>query len=280
MAVMTATTSFGGVDAQTGKASVAGETTVTKNLGAEVITEDTLGEDYSVASFSVLRNGSNQHITDTNDLKDSDLITIGDEGLQVEWSTLKTMGMAPSVAAAIQEANSAQVWKTQGLDDGETPEDSHIDTEQGEPQGDPMDVLQGNLMEAIREGDLSSTVATQSQLLADTAAMVGADLEDAVSFMANAALTGEFDSTTLQQVGISEDQARDQLSGIQSAIAEDVRGFVGDREFAQMQMWSSRYPEVVPAMIDAGVRHALGVGGRNEWLSLYAKLNDEYGGHG
>jgi hypothetical protein len=279
MAVLTAHTSFGGIDAETGETREAGATTVTSNLGAEVISDGTLGEEYSVQSFSVERNGSNQYITDTSALKDTDLITIGDEGLKVEWSTLKSMGMAPSVAAAIQEANAAQSWHTQGIGDDDNAQRSDQRSEQRyTTHEDPMGILQDNLTDGVRHGDLSANVATRSQLLADTAAMVGADVEDAVSFMAHAALTGDFDTATLDRMGLSEDHARDQLSGIQAAIAEDVRGFLGDREFAQLQLWSQRYPEVAPAMVDTAVRHALGMGGRAEWVSLYAQLNDQYGG--
>ena len=283
MAVLTAHTSFGGIDAETGETREAGATTVTSNLGAEVISDGTLGEEYSVQSFSVERNGSNQYITDTSALKDTDLITIGDEGLKVEWSTLKSMGMAPSVAAAIQEANAAQSWHTQGIGDGDNTQRNAQRSDQrndlhNSTHEDPMGILQDNLTDGIRQGDLSANVATRSQLLADTAAMVGADVEDAVSFMAHAALTGDFDTATLDRMGLSEDHARDQLSGIQAAIAEDVRGFLGDREFAQLQLWSQRYPEVAPAMVDTAVRHALGMGGRAEWVSLYAQLNDQYGG--
>lgn len=279
MAVLTAHTSFGGIDAETGETREAGSTTVTSNLGAEVISDGTLGEEYSVQSFSVERNGSNQYITDTSALKDTDLITIGDEGLKVAWSTLKSMGMAPSVAAAIQEANAAQSWHTQGIGDDDNAQRSAQRSEQRyTSHEDPMGILQDNLTDGIRQGDLSANVATRSQLLADTAAMVGADVEDAVSFMAHAALTGDFDTATLDRMGLSEDHARDQLSGIQAAIAEDVRGFLGDREFAQLQLWSQRYPEVGPAMVDTAVRHALGMGGRAEWVSLYAQLNDQYGG--
>ena len=279
MAVLTAHTSFGGIDAETGETREAGATTVTSNLGAEVISDGTLGEEYSVQSFSVERNGSNQYITDTSALKDTDLITIGDEGLKVEWSTLKSMGMAPSVAAAIQEAHAAQSWHTQGIGDDDNAQRSDQRSEQRyTTHEDPMGILQDNLTDGVRHGDLSANVATRSQLLADTAAMVGADVEDAVSFMAHAALTGDFDTATLDRMGLSEDHARDQLSGIQAAIAEDVRGFLGDREFAQLQLWSQRYPEVAPAMVDTAVRHALGMGGRAEWVSLYAQLNDQYGG--
>ena len=279
MAVLTAHTSFGGIDAETGETREAGATTVTSNLGAEVISDGTLGEEYSVQSFSVERNGSNQYITDTSALKDTDLITIGDEGLKVEWSTLKSMGMAPSVAAAIQEANAAQSWHTQGIGDDDNAQRSDQRSEQRyTTHEDPMGILQDNLTDGVRHGDLSANVATRSQLLADTAAMVGADVEDAVSFMAHAALTGDFDTATLDRMGLSEDHARDQLSGIQAAIAEDVRGFLGDREFAQLQLWSQRYPEVAPAMVDTAVRHALGMGGRAEWVSLYAQINDQYGG--
>lgn len=186
------------------------------------------------------------------------------------------MGMAPSVAAAIQEANAAQVWHSQGV--GEVPKNDMDD--QWDDQGtdeDPLGILQDNLTDAIRHGDLSASVATRSQLIADTANMVGANVEDAIGFMAHAALTGEFDATALGQLGLSVDHARDQLSGIQEAIADDVRGFIGDREFAQLQLWSQRYPEVAPAMIDTAVRHALGIGGRGEWVSLFAELNDRYG---
>lgn len=276
MAVLTATTSFGGTDVETGETFEAGETTIKENLGAETITEGTLGDDYSVASFTVERYGSTQFITDTSDLKDTDLIAVGDAGLKVEWSTLKSMGMAPSVAAAIQDANSAQVWHTQGTSEG-LQQASEPDTQLNRGD-DPISILEENLTDSIRQGDISANVATRSQLVADTAAMAGADFEDAVNLMAQAALNGDFDEAALQQMGLSENHLQDQLSGIQEAISDDVRGFIGDHEFARMQLWSQRYPEVASTVVDTAVRHALGMGSRAEWINLYAEFNDKYGG--
>jgi len=249
------------------------EVTTMMSAGGNISTA-TLPDDMASDSFSVTRGGSEQFVSDASELKPTDLVNVS--GMMVEWSTVQSMGLAPSVHAEIQASNAQQAFKTQGIG-----EQSHGDNdgydEAPEGPATPTSTLMDNIMASVSQGDMGPNTAANIELLSDQAEMAGVGIEDMLGGFEAAFNQGGFDSEILSALNLSENQANDALNNLKANVSSDVAGYIGDGEFKQMETWAGRYPEMADAVMELSMKHVTGNASRANWKSLWKQAVDAYG---
>lgn len=237
-----------------------------------------LPDSLSVESFSVVRGGSSQtYVSDISELQPTDLVNVG--GMDVEYSVAQSMGLTPSIRAAIEDANANQAYKTQG---GHAPDGYEVSDDEGyeaaqEAPETPVGNLLSNIEESVRSGDMSPSTASHIELLSDQAEMAGVGIEEMLGGFNEAFNRGGFDDEILSVLNLSEKQANDAMNNLRTSISSDISGFIGDRQYEQMSIWADRYPsELGSAMLDLSFAHAVGNASRSEWQDLWERAKNAY----
>ncbi len=130
-------------------------------MGNSTVSTDDLGSNYESEAFSVERQGTSTFISSDSDLKDTDIVTVGqgNETIQVDVATAKQLGLMPSLIAEINANAQTQAYGSQGI--GEEPEGEYLPQTEAKAES-PQDVLEHNLFNAVSDGDLSNTTAGEA----------------------------------------------------------------------------------------------------------------------
>ena len=198
--------------------------------------------------------------------------------MDVEYSVAQSMGLTPSIRAAIEDANANQAYKTQGGDapDGyEVSDDEGYEAAQETPET-PSGILLSNIEESVRSGDMGPSLAANIELLSDQAEMAGVSIEDVMGGFQHAFTNGGFDPALLSELNMSHNQATDALENIKQNVSSDVAGYIGSENFQQMSVWANRFPEMGRAVTELSMSHAVGNASRSEWQDLWERAVNAY----
>ena len=278
MAVISVQTYGNATDAETGETTTLGQQSEVKtHMGNTTISTDDLGSNYESEAFSVERQGTSTFISSDSELKDTDIVTVGqgNETIQVDVQTARQLGLMPSLIAEINANAQAQAYGSQGI--GEEPEGEYLPQTEAKAES-PQDVLEHNLFNAVNDGDMTSTTAGEASLFADTVAMAGGtDLETALGIFAEASATGNFSNEMLQELNMADNVAQARLEGLSAAIEGDIRSYCSDEAFEEMRVYADRYDEANEAMRNLAIKHFTGGSNRSKWVNLHKAMVQRYG---
>lgn len=281
------TTSFGGIDAETGASfdhGSHGEVQALATSGNGRITEEVFDDNYGdhVSQATVTRHGSSVAINSIEDYRDDDLIRLNDEsgnglGMEMTVGQLKAAGLGYMLSDAVNASvKSRQVGNTQAFDDGGDDGDGGNDTPSNDPsEYSHTEILAENLSEAVRAGEISDRTAAATQLFSDTAQMMGLDPDVATSYAMDAIDTGDFSLIAAQQ-GIDVEAAKSSISAVYDAVSSEAEKALGQIGMLELERAAHYHPEVRGAILQVGHAVATGSMGRSAFSDLLSQIKANY----
>ena len=234
------------------------EVQVHHSAGSGLITEESFTSQYGQLASEVTRNGSRVAVSSMDDLRDDDIVRVGDgsgEGIEITVAQAKQLGLYAELEAHVY---------------GETPEDAP------EPlSADAADIFEENLAESVAAGDCSARVATTAQLMIDTARLAGVGPEAALNGAARFIMSG--DMSEIQAAGLDPENAQDVIYGVVEALQDDARTVLGAMAYDHLTTMAGRYDDVRAALAHTGMSIINGEASRNDFRSLYELACEKYG---
>lgn len=286
---MQVTTSFGGIDAETGEYIPEGtsEVKALPTSGGR-ITEDSFHAMYDdhVSGAVVTRNGDNVTINALSDYRDDDLIRISDgggPGMEMTVASLKAAGLGymleEAVNSSVASRRSAGGAPQGGPQEAPLGAQGAQGTSQDAPQdtGDSRSNLEANLQDAVASGELDQRTAANASLFYDTAEMLGVDPDMAAAYAIDALDTGDY-SVIEAALGPQGDHgaARNTIEAVYQAVEAEAERAIGRIGMMELEQAATVHPEVRRAILEVGHQVATGQMGRDAFSALLSEIKANY----